>query len=195
MNKLVGLVGNKHVGKSLISTHLKNTHGFTELAFASPLKIQLSDWFCLPIDNFHDQVKKEKTDDDLGVSPRRLMQVLGNLIRDELPKKLPELNMGRKSLWTWIMERRVQEIQEMKKGSKIVISDVRFLEELEFIRSRGGVLIYIDRYDEITNDALERDVSERAERLKEMCDVIIMNKDITPDELFREADIAIESNK
>lgn len=169
---LIGLVGMKSVGKSTIGEHLQAHHGLTELSFATPLKKICSEVFHIPPNAFERQVTKELVHHELKVSPRQLMQGVGTgLFREELSKHIPDLNLGpTSSIWIYHMMKRL----EQEPGLPVVITDVRFADECDFITSYGGHLMYIDRYDN-EKWCLDKHVSEQAHQLRSLCDVVIDN--------------------
>lgn len=171
--KLIGLVGTKQVGKSTIGKYLQQKYQFRDLSFSAPLKRLCSEAFHIPPHHFEMPVTKELTNVELGVSPRQIMQTVGTgLFRNELSRLLPELTFGEDcgSIWIYSLKKDL----ENDRKSNIVITDVRFEDELKFVQTQGGKLMYIDRFDkdQWCRDAHE---SERAFYLKNQCDVVIDN--------------------
>lgn len=169
--KLIGLVGMKQVGKSTIGNHLQKQYGFKALSFADPLKRICSETFHIPPENFELTVTKELPDLELKVSPRRLMQAVGTgLFRNALPQLLPDLKLGCDSIWIYSMKKELEKYSD----DDVVITDVRFSDECAFLKESGGVLMYIDRWDEERHD--DHHESESAYLLKSQCDVVIENR-------------------
>lgn len=81
---------------------------------------------------------KETVDEFWGVSPRWAMQTLGT----EWGRVLISKDMWIKSLWV-----RVRGYHE--NGVHVIIPDIRFENEAQFVRDNGGILINILR-DEVT---------------------------------------------
>ncbi len=128
---LFGLVGKARSGKDSAAEGLTRAFGYERYAFADPLKAMLEAGF--PGVNFRDG-DREKPIDWLGKSPRQLMQLLGT-------------EWGRThvhpELWVLMADQQWQTVQAW--GNGMVVTDVRFNNEAEWILSRGGMLIEILR--------------------------------------------------
>lgn len=135
--RLIGLYSaSPGCGKSTVARFL-TARGCERISFADPLRSmvcsllldlgydsgQAHDWL-------HD--RKEQILPELGVSPRHLLRTLGT-------------EWGRDcvhpTLWLLIWHARISGY------SKVVVDDVRFPNEAESLRQRGGVLWRIDRPD------------------------------------------------
>jgi hypothetical protein len=126
--QLIGLVGRKGVGKDTAALYLERVHGFKRLAFADSLKTVCTALYNVDPSVFHDPALKEEPIDGWGVTPRHIMQTVGtDMVRAHLGDDF------------WI--RRVA--SELPQEGHVVISDVRFKHEADFIRSRGGLLVRI----------------------------------------------------
>ena len=85
---LIGLIGNKRVGKDTIANILVNKYQFKKLAFADPIKEVINLLFDL---DTSDNVDKEKVT-DYGVSLRTLYQKFGTeLMQEGIYKYFPEM--------------------------------------------------------------------------------------------------------
>jgi hypothetical protein len=124
---LIGLIGQKQTGKDTFADYLVKTRGFKKLAFAEPVKQVCQILFHLEPEQVYDPRLKEVVDERWGLSPRQMMQKVGtDMVR----------NMLGNDFWVKHMD------ISYSKGS-IVISDVRFKNEAEWVKDRGGVLIRI----------------------------------------------------
>lgn len=135
---LIGLAGLARTGKTTAANHLVSVHGFQSYAFADPLREGLMNIFNLSPCDF-DGDRKEQPIGWLGRSPRELMQSLGtewgrNLVHPELWLLLAEQNLEF-----------LGQIHDTATG--FVISDLRFENEADFIRKRGGIVIHVLRPD------------------------------------------------
>ena len=156
--KLIGVIGKKNSGKSTIASILVEKFGFKEFSFADPLKQILETLFFLDPQYLQDPHLKEQIIEELRVSPRQLMQQIGSdLFRDKLAEVLPELDLQGHKFWIWHMKMRIENyINSMKNTGTcagqeptcagqeptcagqeplIVISDIRFVDEAEFVRN------------------------------------------------------------
>ena len=130
--KLIGLIGRARVGKDTVAEHLRIYHGFSQYAFADPMKDMLEVVFG---DRFRTG-DREAPIDWLGKSPRHLMQTLGT----EWGR-----NCVHPDLWTLLAEREVE--YHAKYRYNLVISDVRFHNEADMILRHGGELWHVLRGD------------------------------------------------
>lgn len=135
MGKLIGLAGLKGAGKDSAAFYLSRCFGFRRLALADPIRDGLLAMLDLTLDELNNRAFKEAPIDWLGCSPRHLMQTLGT-------------EWGRThiagDLWLRIASRRISASQN-EGHRNIVITDIRFENEAEWIREQGGVIWHIVR--------------------------------------------------
>lgn len=163
---IIGLSGLKSSGKSTVAKYLCEKHNFIEFSFAAPIKQGLMEMLDLTSDQVH--VDKETPDTFWGVTPRKLMQVIGtDLMRNHLPTYIPEM----KNVWIRLMEKKVL----AHPHQNIVISDCRFLDEACFVRNQKGVVIRISRPFLIATDMHE------SEQLGFEVDYDLLNSKSIPD--------------
>jgi len=126
---LIGLTGRANAGKSTVARYLCEQHGFDELAFATPIKQALAlilREFGTTLEDFEDQARKRTPIDDIARTPRELLQTLGTEWgRDRVCD----------GLWVRILARRLARLDY---APAIVVSDVRFANEAQWIRDIGG---------------------------------------------------------
>jgi hypothetical protein len=132
---LIGLTGRANAGKSTAAQMLEKDYAFTELALADPILDMVHALFATAnIDGawaVERSLKEQPT--RLGYSYRQLAQTLGT----EWARTLSP------DFWLRVLALRLDspELQ----GENIVISDVRFPNEADFITARGGVLVRVLR--------------------------------------------------
>lgn len=135
---LIGLAGRARSGKSTAAEHLVRTHLLEHYAFADPLRTGLMEIFNLDPEDFEGD-RKEQPLDWLGRSPRELMQSMGT----EWARQ-----MVNPDVWVKIAEQNLNYLQNsLSSVVGFVISDVRFENEAEFIRQRGGTIVHLHRPD------------------------------------------------
>ncbi|UQS91700.1 deoxynucleotide monophosphate kinase [Pseudomonas chlororaphis subsp. piscium] len=135
---LIGLAGPARSGKSTAADHLVRNHLLEHYTFADPLRSGLMEIFNLDPDDF-EGAKKEQPVDWLGRSPRELMQSMGT----EWARQ-----MVHPDVWVKLAEQNLNYMQNSLSGVVgFVVSDVRFENEAEFIRQRGGTIVHIVRPD------------------------------------------------
>ena len=138
--RLIGLAGRAGVGKSTVARLLCEQHAFVEVALAAPIKRALSALLDLPAATFDDPATKETPIPWLrNTSPRRLMQTLGTgwgrqMIADDL--------------WRILAERHITTLTAQAERlhiSGIVVSDLRYPDEADWLRTLGGTVWHIVR--------------------------------------------------
>lgn len=140
---IIGLTGYKSSGKSLCANYLCEKYNAHELAFADPLKKICSELYNVPLDNFYDAKLKEVKIDELNTTPRQLMQIIGMKIR-EVGDDIPDILV--KNPWIFKVKNEIIKLNKMHKGRiPIVISDVRFKDEFDMIKSLNGIIVRITR--------------------------------------------------
>ena len=136
MSLLIGLCGHAGAGKDTVRQFLANDHGFTGLAFADPLR----DMVMALLDHVyanHYATRRDLKEVDvpvIGASYRKLAQTLGT----EWGRQTI-----RESLWADIAMAKAR--LAMARGEHVVISDVRFPNEVKAIRWHGGVIWTVTR--------------------------------------------------
>lgn len=133
---IIGFCGKKGSGKSFFAKYLVKQHNFIELTFAEPLKKAVQIIFNLTDDELHDQNLKENKIERLNASPREILQWLGtDIIREKFNKKFNYNG----SIWVDNMKEKLKNLQD----KNVVISDVRFQNEIDLIHSLNGIIINI----------------------------------------------------
>lgn len=141
---LIGIHGPLNGGKDTVANiiQLLRPQRFNRYAFAKPLKDALKVMLGFSDMQLEDRVLKEQVDQFWGFTPRRAMQLLGTEFgRDMLRKDI------------WIKRAELEISRNAEAGRHTVITDVRFENEAEWLRSRDdAVLIYIVAPDVIRDE-------------------------------------------
>lgn len=131
--KLIGITGKARSGKDTIATHLFEQYGFTRIALADPLKEAAQTIFGLSTGQTWDDAHKGTVIPYWGKSPRELFQILGTeSIRDVFGH----------DVWT---KRWALSYEMFKDTDDVVVPDIRFDNEAQMIRDRGGIIIEVQR--------------------------------------------------
>ena len=133
MPRLIGIAGKAGAGKDTAADYLCTMWGFTKISFADPLKKAAEHMFGLKRDYFHDRSLKEQVVKIWGMSPRRMLQILGN---DATKPFFGE------DLW---LKRFLITYQPIAMSEDVVVPDVRFNLEAEAIRAQGGTILHLTR--------------------------------------------------
>lgn len=159
---LIGLLGNAGAGKDVASKYLVQEHNFYSIALADPMKIYCQWMFEWSVDQlWGPSEKRNAVDDVVGVSPRVVLQNLGDWARTY--KEDAYINLALQRVFmaqhgslkddplfgmipiSVLAGRLPKEIKETDCVEHIVISDVRFKNEVSRIRDAGGEIIRLDR--------------------------------------------------
>lgn len=172
VGNLIGLLGKAGAGKDVIATHLSERHEHLVGKFAAPLKAMVTTLLVYAGTDKH-QIKywlegegKEKEHPALGASPRHLMQTLGT----EWGRKAV-----RDSFWVDLAMNAVQHARDA--GIDVVMSDVRFPNEVEAIQKAGGFILYINRPTNkgLGGDQQAHESEAHIETLGAQADEVILN--------------------
>lgn len=128
---LIGITGRKKSGKDTIGKFLINEYGFVRVAFADALKEACKIVFGFTDEQVYDDRLKEIVDEYWNHSPREILQKVGTeLFRDGLPKLCEHIS---NDIWIRSVDRKIKNLR--KEGhTRIVITDVRFPNELDYIQ-------------------------------------------------------------
>lgn len=133
MKRLFGITGRAGAGKDTVADYLGLDHGFMKIAFADPLRSAASSMFGVDHRHFHDRKLKGAEHLYWGMSPRRMLQLLGN---DAVKSVFgPDI---------WVKRWRLS-YSAVRDTDHVVVPDVRFDLEAEHIREVGGVIIHVTR--------------------------------------------------
>jgi hypothetical protein len=141
---LIGLVGFAGSGKDTVANILNDVHKYEKTAFADPLKDAVSiifDWprYLLEGDSESSRTFREKPDpywsEKFGkdFTPRMALQRLGT----EACRQT-----FHQDIWILNLEKRISN------QNNVVVTDVRFPNEIEFIKKMGGHVVRVKRGDE-----------------------------------------------
>lgn len=140
---IIGLLGFAGSGKGTVGEILIEDYGYHQLAFAGSLKDAVSIIFgwdrkLLEGDTEVSRAFREKPDDFWSarfgreITPRIILQQVGTeSLRDVIDQ----------GIWIHSLERKILQM----KDANVVITDVRFPNEIDLIRNLGGKLIRVKR--------------------------------------------------
>lgn len=143
--RLVGLTGYAQSGKDTVGSRLISEHGFTRVGFADALRDSL--WALNPI------VAQGVMEQGLAAETLRFQDIVNQWGWETGKRVFPEFRelqqrmgteVGREqfgeTFWTDIAARKVDAID-----GPVVITDVRFANEAQFVKDRGGLVWKIER--------------------------------------------------
>lgn len=169
---LIGIAGKKGSGKDSLASYLGSKYGFVNIPFAKELKSAVRRDFGFSLDHTDGMLKESKTQYVSNV----VHAVNGMVIRTEhwTPRDIM-IAYGQffrqfdKDYWVKKTFDKIQEIRMFHNygsDSRVTISDVRFKNEADYIRSQGGILVRLERkpelnvYKDVSNDISETDLDD-----------------------------------
>ena len=119
---LIGVTGLARNGKDTVADHLVQAHGFTKASFAVAVKEFAIKQFGLT---------REECYGDKTEKSRWVLQSIGNGCREEFGDEI----------WIEKLHRQIGALE------RVIISDVRYLNEAAYIEKLGGLIIRVSRPD------------------------------------------------
>jgi hypothetical protein len=142
---VIGITGRKYNGKDTLAEYLVKNHNFIQLSFAEPLKQICQTLFGFSNEQLYGNLK-EVIDPRWGISPRTAFQYIGTeLFRKQMKIIMPHIQ---DNFWIECLSNKIKSITQSNPEAKIVISDVRFPNEVDVIRSFGGNVFRVTRPSE-----------------------------------------------
>ena len=135
---LLGLYGNKGVGKDTIGYILRQEHSFHVFSFAKHLYDCVSKLFHVRVEVLQARETKEANMPALyGRSPREVLKYFGtDFVRDFISH----------NFWIDEVAKRISDTcRSSRVGIKAVITDVAMLNEIKYVLDNGGYILYIER--------------------------------------------------
>lgn len=161
---IIGLGYKAGCGKDTVARFLLNAHGYVRVAFADRLKRGAMTILGFTEEQVYDEVAKEQEDPFWGFKPRFALQGIGDGLRKHV--------VG--DIWIRAAFRGVE-------SKRVVIPDVRYPNEAEAIKARGGLVIRIDRPRRVLEGDLAKHASETAMDSYEGWDDVLDNSGTVDD--------------
>ncbi len=158
---IIGIAGHARAGKDTVAQFIQEEYRAATYAFAEPLKAMLR---ALGLDEQDlNSWRKDETNYDFQATPRHMMQTLGTEWgRDTIND----------NIWVIAAAKRIQRLSQAQPDSTIIITDVRFENEADFVR-KHGFLIHVERPIQRIDGSTHR--SENPIRINEAEDSVIVN--------------------
>lgn len=146
--RLIGIAGRAGSGKNTVAAMIP---GAAVVQLADPLYAALSVMLGIPEPILRLRAFKEREIPGLGKTPRQLLQTLGtewgrDLIRNDV--------------WVAMLERRLAQFQAAGVEA-VVVADVRFENEADWVRQRGGEVWHVYRATDADEHVSERGIKVR----------------------------------
>jgi hypothetical protein len=140
--KVIGITGCAMHGKDTLAKVLIDKYGYKRISFADPLKNGLQKIFGFTYEQLHGK-EKEAIDEYWQQTPRKIMQFVGtDLFRNQLPEIMPHLGTN---VWVAVCKKAMLDEWKINPEQKFVITDVRFDNEVNFIKEMNGLIVRVTR--------------------------------------------------
>ncbi|AGF85184.1 monophosphate kinase [Moumouvirus goulette] len=144
-------MGNAGSGKTTFADFIVKKYGFIEKSFADPLKKACKELFLFEDHQVYGTQEQKETPDPrwFNCTPRTVLQFVGTeLFRDNLERIMPGLG---KDIFIYHFKLWYQQELQKNPDIRVVVSDIRFQNEADFIKSLGGTVIKISKEPSKTN--------------------------------------------
>lgn len=176
---LLAMYGRARSGKDTAADYLAQQLGLYKYAFAEPLKTMLKSVFG---DHFHEG-DRSGICPETGKSYREMMQTLGTEWGREMMTQDVWINLVQKK-WEWVKdgcphETPLGRISNLHLGKEqvtqgMILSDLRFDSEAEWVKSQGGIVIEITRGIDTLTPSMASHASEAGIR-DDLADLLVVN--------------------
>lgn len=158
---ILGLSGKRGTGKDTLADILVKKYGFIKLPFAEALKEGVRRDFNLTRDHTDGALKEVELEEYMGYTPRSIMIDYGQFFRG-----------FDSDFWVKKVFDKIKFVQQQcdmvawENPLRVVISDVRFTNEADYIKENGGLLARLERKSELNiykteiTDASETDLDD-----------------------------------
>lgn len=160
--EVIGLLGVKGAGKDTAAKHLQEHHNYVRVAFADKLYNEVAVAFGVTVEFLGNRDTKEKDLPALALKNCKDAAFVRCVLEESGRKRLSEqfLEQPRSprfimQLWGTEYRRKrgldsywldaVGALMDARPGTLFVVTDVRFINEAKYIRSRGGILVRVRR--------------------------------------------------
>ena len=135
---VIGIIGEKRHGKDTIANYLVKKYSFEKKTLAGPLKEICRILFGFNNEQLYGNLK-EDIDEYWNVSPRKMYQFIGtDLFRKQFTKICPQI---KDRFWIEIVKKQIID----STANNIVLSDIRFPNEVDLVDELNGINIKVVR--------------------------------------------------
>lgn len=163
MSQIIGFMGSIGSGKSASTDYMVSKHKHKEHAFAKPLKELAQTLGFKHKEVYGTQEEKMQLNEHWGITGRTFMQNFATqMMREMLPDVIPTMDLGKyNNIWIKLFEIHITELKKKSRTPKIVVSDLRFPDEADAIKTHGGFIIKLIRSTD-TEEKIASHASETA---------------------------------
>lgn len=148
---IIAITGTIGSGKSTLLKHLVHKYGYVEINFADALK-EIGAIFGFTHEQLYGtQEQKLEIHSGWNISARTFLQKVGTeIFRDNLQKAIPSMNLPY-GVWVDIVCQKFTKLRKDNPQARIVIGDLRFLNEARFVRDYGGIIVRTLRNNKVSS--------------------------------------------
>lgn len=185
--KLIGIHGHAGAGKDSVANWLADHYSETYIhSFADPLKSACAALFGVTEDAFYTRDAKETIQPNWGVTPRMMAQFVGTeLVREHMWKLL---KADTEDFWIRRMEIELQQLNGYELDDIVIIPDVRFQNEYDWIIRNSGYVIHLTRPHTSGNIGIPSHKSEAGINFNTPERTFLIHNDDTLETLYSKAD-------
>lgn len=191
---LIGFLGKKGTGKDTCCDYIASKYQFEKIAIANPLKEAIKILFDFSDDQVYGNSKENK-DEYWNIEPRKVLQYIGtDIFRNKINELIPNVE---NNFWIYCLEKKYllpraqgvikTQLNDISKKNNIIISDIRFQNEIDLIHKYNGIIIKLNRN---TNYLDSHESEKNIDYLQG--DFLIDNNDQI-DKLYQKLDLIMEN--
>jgi hypothetical protein len=163
MTTLIGIHGKPRAGKDTIASVLINEYGFLRYGPSVPVKATTAAMFNIPVEYLNDDNMKDKFNSFWGLTYRQMAQKVG---------KECSRDIFGEDFWMRHVEYMLNHALP-KYNNGVVLADIRYENEVHWVRKQGGRVWFVERKDRptVSNEqhAAEQGLSDN------LADMILLN--------------------
>lgn len=171
---LIGLHGKPRVGKDTVANHLIQKYKLKRYGPSVRVKLTAAAMFDFPAEYLDDDSMKDQMDPFWGMTYRQMAQKVG---------KESSRDVFGNDIWMRHVQKQLQNLGNMHRG--IVLADIRYASEIEWVKAHGGDVFFIMRKDAPKTSDQGHVVDQGLPT--ELADLIIYN-DYTIEQLYTNVD-------
>jgi hypothetical protein len=188
--RIIGIHGHAGSGKTTAALHLMESKQSTYIeAFADSLKDACAALFGLDSEFFYDEAAKEQLIEFWGITPRMMAQFVGTeLVRQHMWELIPGAD---NTFWIKRLEGKllgVLEDADYTNEDVVVIPDVRFQNEYDWVIANGGIVLHLTRDGADGNIGISNHKSEQPINLHTLEKTFLIQNDSSIEALFEAID-------
>lgn len=176
---LIGLHGKPRSGKDTVAAYLIKKFNLLRYGSSVPVKDTVATMFGVPREYFDDDKMKDQVDPFWNMTYRQMAQKVG---------KECSRDVFGENFWLRFIERKLTEIQHQGYYNGMILADIRYANEAEWVKQQGGKVIYIIR-DNLPVSSGGDHAAEQGLSL-DLASVVVYNNS-TIEELYKKIDLVI----